>query len=88
MSYSLKQQVPECYRRANEYRRLYYGTSNLDERQIYFSTTREFLLLAMDLEKKQNERALSKELGVRFGTSAAARQRSTYRQQEEVSPPS
>jgi hypothetical protein len=88
MSYTVKVLIAECYRRAEEYKTLYHRASNLDERQVYFSTRREFLLLAMDLEKKQNERALSKELRVRFGTSAAARQRSTCRQQGEVSPPS
>jgi hypothetical protein len=88
MSHNVKEHIAECYRRAGDYKRLYEGTSKLDERETYFSTRREFLLLAMDLEEKQNERALSKELRVRFGTSAAARQRSTCHQQEEVSPPS
>jgi hypothetical protein len=39
MTYSLKQQIAECYRRAEEYRRLYHQSSNLNERESYFLTT-------------------------------------------------
>jgi hypothetical protein len=51
MSYSVKENVAECYRRAEEYRKLYHGASNLDEREMYLSTVRQFLRLAKDLEK-------------------------------------
>jgi hypothetical protein len=67
MSHSVKEHITECYRRARDYKRLYDGASKLGEREVYFSTRRQFLLLAMDLEKSQNERTLSKERRVRFG---------------------
>ena len=50
MSY-VKERIAECYRRAEEYRRLYQKASSLDEREIYLSTRREFLRLAENLEK-------------------------------------
>jgi len=53
MSYSLKAHVTECYRRAEEFKRLYERASNLDDREIYFLTRWQFLLFAMNLEKKQ-----------------------------------
>src|SRR5262252_8596013 len=39
MAYTLEQQIAECYRRAEESRRLYYRSSNLNERESYFITT-------------------------------------------------
>jgi TfoX/Sxy family transcriptional regulator of competence genes len=51
MSYNVKADVAECYRRAEEYKKLYYSASNLDEREMYLSTVRQFLRLAKDLEK-------------------------------------
>jgi hypothetical protein len=53
MSYSVKERIAECYRRAEEYKRLYHRASSLDEREVYLSTRREFLRLAEDLEKKR-----------------------------------
>jgi hypothetical protein len=50
MSY-VKERIAECYRRAEEYRRLYHRASSLDEREVYLSTRREFLRLAENLEK-------------------------------------
>jgi hypothetical protein len=55
MSYSLKAHVAECYRRAEEFKQLYERASNFDEREIYFSTRWQFLLFAMNLEKRQKE---------------------------------
>jgi hypothetical protein len=46
MAYTLKQQIAECYRRAEEYRRLYYQASNLNERESYFLTTIHLTRLA------------------------------------------
>jgi hypothetical protein len=46
-----KERIAECYRRADEYKRLYHRASSLDEREVYLSTRREFLRLASDLEK-------------------------------------
>jgi hypothetical protein len=51
MSYSVKGRIAECYRRAEEYKRLYHRASSLDEREIYLSTRRDFLRLAENLEK-------------------------------------
>jgi hypothetical protein len=51
MSYSVKERVAECYRRAEEYKRLYHRASSLDERELYLATRRDFLRLAEDLEK-------------------------------------
>jgi len=53
MSYSVKQRIAECYRRAEEYKRLYHRASSLDEREVYLSTRREFLRLAENLGKKR-----------------------------------
>jgi hypothetical protein len=54
MSYSVnsvKERIAECYRRAEEYRKLYHKASSLDEREVCLSTRREFLRLAESLEK-------------------------------------
>jgi len=48
---SMKQRIAECYRRAEEYKRLYHKASSLDEREVCLSTRREFLRLAENLEK-------------------------------------
>ena len=53
MSYSVKERVAECYRRAEEYKRLYHRASSLDEREAYLSTRREFLRLAENLENSR-----------------------------------
>jgi hypothetical protein len=50
MSY-VKERIAECYRRAEEYKRLYHRASSLDEREVFLSTRREFLRLAENLEK-------------------------------------
>jgi hypothetical protein len=50
MSYA-KERIAECYRRAEDYKRLCHRASNLDEREVYLSTRREFLRLAENLEK-------------------------------------
>jgi hypothetical protein len=50
MSY-VKDRIAECYRRAEEYKRLYHRASSLDEREVYLSTRREFLRLAENLAK-------------------------------------
>ena len=55
MSYSLKAHIAECYRRAEDYKQLYERASNFDEREMYFSTRRQLLLLAMNLERKQKD---------------------------------
>ena len=52
MSYSVKVHIAECYRRADEYKKLYQRTSSLDEREMCLSTVRQFLRLAKDLEKR------------------------------------
>jgi len=52
MSY-VKERIAECYRRAEEYRRLYHRAASLDEREVYLSTRREFLRLAENLEKSR-----------------------------------
>jgi hypothetical protein len=51
MSYTVRERIAECYRRAEEYKRLYHRASNLDERKLYLATRRDFLRLAEDLEK-------------------------------------
>jgi hypothetical protein len=54
MSYGVnivKERIAECYRRAEEYRKLYRKASSLDERQVCLSTRRAFLRLAENLEK-------------------------------------
>ena len=50
MSY-VKERIAECYRRAEDYKRLYHRASSLDEQEIYLSTRREFLRMADNLEK-------------------------------------
>ena len=52
MSYSLKQRIAECYRRADEYRRLYHQCSRLDERDMYYLTTIQLTRLAEDLTQQ------------------------------------
>jgi hypothetical protein len=52
MTYSLKQQIAECYRRAEEYRRLYHQSSNLNERESYFLTTMHLTRLADHLRRQ------------------------------------
>jgi hypothetical protein len=49
MSDSVKERIAECYRRAEEYKKLYHRASNLDEREIYLSIVRQFLRGAKDL---------------------------------------
>jgi hypothetical protein len=51
MSDRLKQQIAECHRRAEEYRRLYHRCSNLDEREKCFLATVQLTRLAEDLER-------------------------------------
>ncbi len=53
MSYTVKDRIAECYRRAEEYRKLYHKASSLDEREVRLSTRREFLRLAENLEKRR-----------------------------------
>jgi len=50
MSY-VKERIAECYRRAEDYKRLYHRASSLDEQEVYLSTRREFLRMADNLEK-------------------------------------
>ena len=50
LSYSVKEHVAECYRRAEEFKELSHGASNLDEREMYLSTVRQFLRLAKNFE--------------------------------------
>jgi hypothetical protein len=52
MSDSLKQRIAECYRRAEEYRRLYHRSSSLGERDMYFLSTMQLTRLAEDLTKQ------------------------------------
>jgi hypothetical protein len=52
MAYSLEQQLAECYRRAEESRRLYYESSNLNERESYFITTMHLTCLADNLRSQ------------------------------------
>jgi len=52
MTYNLKQQIAECYRRAEEYRRLYHQSSNLNERESYFNTTMHLTRLADYLRRQ------------------------------------
>jgi hypothetical protein len=60
MSYSLKKHIAECYRRADEYKTMYYRASSLDERELYFSTTLRFLRLAENLEQKRTGAATNR----------------------------
>jgi len=50
--HTIKERIAECYRRAEEYKKLYHGASKLGDRRIYLSASREFLQLAKDLEKR------------------------------------
>jgi hypothetical protein len=52
MTYSLKQQIAECYRRAEEYRRLYNQSSNLNERESLFLTSMHLTRLADDMRRQ------------------------------------
>ena len=52
MAYTLEQQIAECYRRAEESRRLYYRSSNLNERESYFITTMHLTRLADNLRSQ------------------------------------
>ena len=56
MTYSLKQQIAECYRCADEYRRLYHQSSNLNERESYFNTTMHLTRLADHLREQLREK--------------------------------
>jgi hypothetical protein len=49
MSENLKQRITECYRRAEEFKRLYHRSSNADERDMYFLTTMQLTRLAEEL---------------------------------------
>lgn len=51
MAYSLEEHMAECYRRAEEYRRLYESATG-QKRDIYWSTMQHLLLLANDLKRK------------------------------------
>ena len=52
MSYSLKEHVAECYRRAEDYGRLCQRASDSKERETLWFTRQHFLLLAKVLERK------------------------------------
>jgi hypothetical protein len=52
MSCSLEEHIAECYRRAEEYKRLHKRASGLERREILWSTRQRLLLLALDLEGK------------------------------------
>jgi hypothetical protein len=56
MSHSLKKRIAECCRRADEYMMLYCGTSNFNEREVYLSTTLQFLRLAESLDGPERKR--------------------------------
>jgi hypothetical protein len=56
MSY-VKECIAECHRRAKEYKRLSHRASNLNEREIYLSTRRQFLRLAEDLKTRADPKA-------------------------------
>jgi hypothetical protein len=58
MTYSLKQQVAECYRRAEEYRRLCHQSSNLNERESYFLTAMHRARLAEHLRGQLRQKDL------------------------------
>jgi hypothetical protein len=51
MTYIVKERIAECYRRAEDYKRLYHRASSSDEREACLSTRREFLRLAENLAK-------------------------------------
>ena len=50
MSRSLEEHIAECYRRAEEYKRLHKRASSWERREILWSTRQRLLLLAQDLE--------------------------------------
>jgi hypothetical protein len=50
MSCSLEEHIAECYRRAEEYKRLHKRASSWERREILWSTRQRLLLLAQDLE--------------------------------------
>jgi len=52
MPYNLKEHVAECYRRAEDYGRLYQRASTSKERETLWFTRQHFLLLAKVLERK------------------------------------
>ena len=52
MTYSLKYRIAECYRRAEEYRRLYNQSSNLNERESYFLASMDVTRLADDIRRQ------------------------------------
>jgi hypothetical protein len=52
MTYSLKQQIEDCYRRAEEYRRLYNQSANLNARESYFLTAMHLTRLADHLRRQ------------------------------------
>jgi len=52
MMRAIKKHIAECYRRAEEYKKLRQRASNLGDRKIYLSASREFLQLAKDLKKR------------------------------------
>jgi hypothetical protein len=58
MTYSLKQQMAECYRRAEEYRRLYNQSADLNERKSYILTSMHLTRLADDMRRhlRENDR--------------------------------
>ena len=76
MSYSVKEHVAECYRRAEDYKRLYHRASSLDERELYLATRRDFLRLAEDLDRtllNPKRRRLGKARNARGATRASTR---------------
>jgi hypothetical protein len=54
MSCSLEEHIAECYRRAEEYKRLHRRASSAERREILWSTRQRLLVLAKDLEVKLN----------------------------------
>jgi hypothetical protein len=56
MTNSLKQQIAECYRRAEEYRRLFNQSSNLNERKSFFLTSMHLTRLADDMRSQLREK--------------------------------
>lgn len=54
MSFSLEEHIAECYRRAEEYKRLHRRASSAERREILWSTRQRLLILAKDLEGKLN----------------------------------
>jgi hypothetical protein len=52
MTYSLKDHVAECYRRAEDFEQLRKRASTSEERETLRTTKQHFLLLARTLERK------------------------------------